>query len=44
MTDENNALAELIQRLDEWAGRSKSGYYDEAQDDVTEILRPLGAI
>lgn len=41
MTDEIDKLARLIQRLDEWARRSKSGYYDEAQDDVLEILRPF---
>lgn len=30
---------ELIAALSQWAGRSKTGYYDEAQDDVVQILR-----
>lgn len=32
--------AALVSDLDEWAGRSKSGFYDEAQDDVVQILNP----
>ena len=27
-----------LDALSVWAGRSKSGYYDEAQDDVVQIL------
>lgn len=33
-------LSALVADLDKWAGRSKSGYYDEAQDDVVQILNP----
>ena len=33
-------LAPLVADLDKWAGRNKSGYYDEAQDDVVQILNP----
>ena len=33
-------LGPLIADLDKWAGRSKSGFYDEAQDDVVQILNP----
>lgn len=33
-------LAALVADLDRWAGRSKTGFYDEAQDDVTQILKP----
>lgn len=33
-------LAPLVADLDKWAGRSKTGYYDEAQDDVVQILNP----
>lgn len=33
-------LAALVADLDRWAGRSKPGFYDEAQDDVVQILNP----
>lgn len=33
-------LAPLVADLDKWAGRNKPGYYDEAQDDVVQILNP----
>lgn len=33
-------LAPLVADLDKWAGRNKTGYYDEAQDDVVQILNP----
>jgi hypothetical protein len=33
-------LAPLVATLDRWAGRNKPGYYDEAQDDVVQILNP----
>lgn len=36
-------LRKAVQALNHWAGRSKSGYYDEAQDDVIHILRQHGA-
>jgi hypothetical protein len=29
-----------LDALRDWAGRAKTGYYDEAQDDVTAILYP----
>jgi len=29
----------VIAKLSDWAGRNKSGYYDEAQDDVVQIIR-----
>lgn len=32
--------APLVADLDKWAGKSKSGFYDEAQDDVVQILGP----
>lgn len=32
---------EVIAKLSDWAGRSKSAYYDEAQDDVVQIIRPV---
>ena len=32
---------DVITKLSEWAGRSKSAYYDEAQDDVVKIIRPI---
>ena len=33
-------FAPLVADLDRWAGRNKPGYYDEAQDDVAQILNP----
>lgn len=33
-------LAPLVADLDKWAGRSRTGFYDEAQDDVVQILNP----
>ena len=32
---------EVIAKLSAWAGRYKSAYYDEAQDDVVQIIRPV---
>jgi hypothetical protein len=29
----------VVDALHTWAGKSKSAYYDEAQDDVLEIIR-----
>ena len=31
-------LLAVIEALSDWAGRSKTGFYDEAQDDVVAIL------
>jgi hypothetical protein len=28
-----------IDALSDWAGRSRTGFYDEAQDDVVQIIR-----
>lgn len=33
-------VAAVVSDLDKWAGRNKPGYYDEAQDDVVQILNP----
>ena len=30
---------EALARVSDWAGRNKTGYYDEAQDDVVQIIR-----
>lgn len=32
---------DVIAKLSDWAGRYKSAYYDEAQDDVVQIIRPV---
>jgi hypothetical protein len=32
--------APLVADLDKWAGRSRTGFYDEAQDDVVQLLNP----
>ena len=31
-------LLAAIEAISDWAGRNRTGYYDEAQDDVVQIL------